>query len=121
MKFITGKSAKIPFVHRAQDTPDFGGAYGQDIEPSGMYVSKLEKRHWPSERPGGEGWQRAVLKQDRSLKRVDYGWVRARNPLVLESGGAVDWKRELSEMYDGATGKKLSRMVQRDSLMPDRF
>lgn len=79
---------------------DFGNKFGQDIEPTGKYITAVPD----DDLHRVEGW--------------DYGTVTFRNPLVIPwgSGGFHDpdnWKQVLHQRY-GKTGKELSKAIIAD-------
>lgn len=75
-----------------------GMDFGQKIEPAGEYMVIQDS---DMSEQGGDGWQ--------------YGTVTFRNPLVLEhkSTNSTGWKKDLSEMFGGKTGKALANAVKK--------
>lgn len=77
-----------------------GNDFGQDIEPSGRYLSETTSGYTPQ-----PGWETGTIRFERPL-RMAWG-----------TGGYSDddnWKRRLSAHYDGKTGKALSQAVRND-------
>jgi hypothetical protein len=77
--------------------------YGRHLEPAGMYTTPLPKL--PDEVPE---WAEVVF------GKSDY-----KNPLVIPFGpenydSRTNWKRELSRMYDGKSGKDLTDAIRAD-------
>lgn len=95
--FKTGQSATFHYTRNltsAGQAP-LGMDFGQDIEPAGEYM---------------------VIDQDK-LSESD-GWesgtISFNNPIVLEhkSTRSDGWKRDLSEMFSGKTGKDLTSAIK---------
>jgi hypothetical protein len=77
--------------------------YGRHLEPAGMYTTPLPKL--PDEVPE---WAEVVF------GKSDY-----KNPLVIPFGpenydSRTNWKRELSRLYDGKSGKDLTDAIRAD-------
>jgi beta-mannanase len=72
--------------------------YGQDVEPHGEYMN---------------------LDQTTKLKAPDENWetgtISFKNPLYLEhkDTSSKGWKKDLSEKFEGKTGKELSEAVKK--------
>ncbi len=63
--------------------------FGQNIEPSGKYMSLLT--------PKGGKSQVAYNKQE-GLKNLEIGEIEFKNPLIIEAKGtSKEWKAELSK------------------------
>lgn len=97
--YRTGSPTQFAFFKNTEKASNYGGMYGQDIEPVGFYC--LEKTQYSSERPG---WV--------------FGLALLRSPLVLDLGSVSvsdenNWKRVLNRHY-GVTGKKLTNALLRD-------
>lgn len=92
---VTGKPVTLSFVKNPEKAPNMGNTFGQDVEPSGKYVAQNQGLV-------PEGWQQ--------------GTVTLKNPLVVDinEDTQVQWKRDLSQKYDGKTGKKLTDVLQRE-------
>lgn len=77
-----------------------GNDFGQDIEPSGRYLSEAASGYAPP-----SGWETGTVRFERPL-RIAWG----------EGGYADDdnWKRRLSAHYGGKTGKALSQAIRDD-------
>ena len=97
----TGEPVRLGWAHRTQNTGNAGRQYGQDVEPAGRYLSARER---------GDTFD--------SDPNVQTGVTEFANPLVLEFGGGYtedsNWKRQLSEQYNGLTGAELSQAVRND-------
>jgi len=93
-KFKTGEAATFPFIRNTEKAPDMGEQFGQHIEPAGRYMQTRSA----GAKPIG-GWE--------------FGDVTFKNPLVVKGEG-LDWKKKVSEAYDGKTGKELSQALADD-------
>lgn len=99
-----GKTAKngsmtFEYLHiQNAGTQNFGTQYGQNLEPSGEYMSFI-----PEGTPHID------------LPNYQYGVIHFDNPLILEhkSTGAEGWKKDLSEQFGGKTGKALSNAIKK--------
>ena len=91
-------SMTINYLHISQNTPNYGSTFGQNIEPSGEYMTF-----------GGEN------DPHLDLPNYTYGVITFKNPLVLEhkSTGANGWKKDLSDMFGGRKGKSLSNAIKK--------
>ena len=93
-------SMRFQYLHiQNPNTQNFGTLYGQNLEPSGEYMTFI-----PQGTPHVD------------LPNYQYGVIEFEKPLVLEhkSTGENGWKKDLSEMYGGKTGKALSNAVMKD-------
>lgn len=77
---------------------NYGSTYGQNIEPAGEYMNMDESQG----KYKNEGWE--------------YGTIRFKKPLVLEHINTSDtgWKKTVSDMYGGKTGKALTKALIKD-------
>lgn len=97
----TGSEFKTPYVRNTESAEKFygkpqkGDRFGRDYEPAGMYLT-----------PVGN------IRSDLPENMIS-GEVNFKNPIVLDNN-SLDWKRELSEKYNGKTGKKLSEAIAKD-------
>lgn len=94
---LTDKGITMTYVHmNNQNTQYYGTQYGQNIEPSGEYIN-VDTMQGKYKVPGAE-----------------YGTISFKNPLVLDhiNTGETGWKKTLSDMFDGKTGKKLSKAIK---------
>ena len=100
--FKTGKPLLLKWTHRKQKTGNFGSRYGQDIEPSGLYVVH---GHWGT--PG-------IRNENGSPVETIHGETRLSNPLVLEHGGygSDGWKAFLYSELE-KKGKALTKELVR--------
>lgn len=93
---LTKEGITMTYVHmKNQNTQYYGSTYGQNIEPSGEYMSM------------------DIYQGKYKVPNADYGTIHFDNPLILDhiSTGENGWKKTLSEMYGGKTGKKLSNAI----------
>jgi hypothetical protein len=87
--FETGRSVQFTFIRNTEKSQNFGSRYGQDIEPTGIYML-----HKEDDGDAPTKWATGVMS--------------FRKPLVLEATlsdrlyGASGWKARLT----AATGKK---------------
>ncbi len=91
---ITMTYVRIPNTN----TPKQGDMYGQNLEPTGEYMSM------------------DTLRGSNKIPGYEYGTITFENPLVIEwkSTGPTGWKKDLSDHYGGKTGKKLSAAIMKD-------
>jgi hypothetical protein len=97
--FKTGKPVEFPHIHSKRKTPNYGSRFGQDIEPSGKYISHAAK--YSDLHPDWET-----------------GMTQFKNPLVIklkpedrdETYGSQGWKARLAQHF-GAKGLKLSHKL----------
>ena len=93
---LTKEGITMTYVHmKNQNTQYYGSTYGQNIEPSGEYMSM------------------DVYQGKYKVPNADYGTIHFDNPLILDhiNTGENGWKKTLSEMYGGKTGKNLSNAI----------
>ena len=81
-----------------QNTQNYGSTYGQNIEPAGEYMSM------------------DTLQGKNKIDGYEYGTIQFKKPLVLEHINTSDtgWKKTVSDMYGGLTGKKLTKALIKD-------
>lgn len=97
-KVVDGK-IKMTYVKvTGQNTQNYGSKYGQNIEPSGEYMSM------------------DVMKGSNKIQGYEYGTITFNKPLIVEwkSTGENGWKADLSQKYGGKTGKSLSNAIKKD-------
>ena len=72
--------------------------FGQDIEPSGEYMSM------------------DTLEGKNKIDGYEYGYIDFKNPLIIDNEDTTSngWKKDLSNMYNGLTGKELSNAIMQD-------
>jgi len=90
-------SITIPYRKNIEKAPQMEG-FGQEIEPSGNYINFHEKH------------------QRRELPNIDYGEITFNNPMYVDyiNTDSTGWKKNLSEKYNGLTGKELSEAIKAD-------
>lgn len=97
----TGQAVTFDFAHNTESAtklfgkPKKDAPYGRGFEPSGRYVTLVAD------------------KEKVTGKTMTSGTLTFRNPLVLDNNN-LQWKEDLSQKYDGKTGKKLSLAVIAD-------
>ena len=81
-----------------QNTPYYGSTFGQNIEPAGEYMNMDD------------------TKGNHKIEGYEYGMIQFKKPLVLEHINTSDtgWKKTVSDMYNGLTGKKLTKALIKD-------
>ncbi len=81
-----------------QNTRNYGSTYGQNIEPAGEYMSM------------------DTMQGQHKIEGYEYGTIQFKKPLVLEHISTSDtgWKKTVSDMYNGLTGKKLTQALIKD-------
>jgi len=93
----TGQPYEFDSIRNTESAPDMGSQYGQDIEPSGVYIT--------------EGPARNIT----GMPNMVAGRVRFKNPLVLDFGDGYgqpgNWKNVLSQQFGGKTGTELSQAI----------
>lgn len=91
---ITMNYVRIP----NQNTPYYGSSFGQNIEPAGEYMSM------------------DTMQGKNKIESYEYGTIQFKKPLVLEHINTTDtgWKKTVSDMYNGLTGKKLTKALIKD-------
>lgn len=95
----SGKPVAYYYGKNLAKAPAMGALYMQDIEPAGDYmvVSPIAMN---AVNPV-EGWE--------------YGTIEFKSPLVIDAAGAlVEWKKKLSDQYQGKTGPALSKALRKD-------
>lgn len=98
-----GKDGSITMTYvriKNQGTQHHGAKYGQNIEPAGEYMQM--------------DTMKGTAKVDSP--NYEYGKIHFNKPLILEHKSTDDkgWKRDLSNMYGGKTGKALSSAIKKD-------
>lgn len=85
----------IPVLHITQQTNNYGSTYGQDIEPTGKYLS----------------YNNHKFKLD--IENYNYTIETFEKALVLEykSTDSNGWKKDLSDMFNGSIKKRLSNKI----------
>ena len=92
---ITVSYNRNPFSSNIRNTD-----FGQELELKGEYMNVSTLYDLTEYAPSG--WES--------------GYIEFRNPLVLEhiSTNSSGWKKTLSDMYDGKTGKELTDAIKQD-------
>lgn len=96
----TGVPIDLHYGRNTESSKNFkvpeGMDVGQGLEPAGEYMNV---DHRPLHAPDG---------------RWEVGTVSFKNPLVLEHNGtgSTGWKKTLSDMFDGKTGKALTKAIK---------
>lgn len=93
-------SITMNYVHIINSTnqPKPIGDFGQKLEPAGEYMSFISPT------------------QPRiTLDNYIYGVIHFNNPLLIEykNTSSTGWKKDLSEMFGGKTGKALSNAIKK--------
>lgn len=100
-KTAAAEPFSFEYARNTEKSPNFGGLYGQDIEPHGRYLTQRE----PSFNYGDDD-------------RWETGRLTFHNPKHMDFGGGYsedsNWKRQLSQEYGGKRGRALSRAVVKD-------
>lgn len=93
---------KMAYMKNKEKSGNFGSRYGQNIEPSGEYMTMDDLYE---SRP-----------EKYMLPNYEYGFVTFEKPLIIDFIDTTDkgWKRTLSNMYDGKTGKRLSNAIMKN-------
>lgn len=80
-------------------TEYFGSTFGQDIEPKGYYCTQRENTMFDDN-------------PDYEFKEITI-----RKPIVIDitpDDKKIGWKKDLSEMFGGLTGKRLSNKLKKE-------
>ncbi|WP_372647772.1 LPD23 domain-containing protein [Draconibacterium sp.] len=87
------KGKTFGYIHNSQPSENMGAMFGQDVEPAGKYIT-----------------------MDYAFVPANYveGTVSFNNPLVIDITGQEypQWKKDLSLLNKGVTGKKLSNKLR---------
>lgn len=99
---LSESDMKIAYMRNNGKTGYFGSRYGQNIEPSGEYMTLDDL--W-EDRP-----------DKYMLPNYEYGFVTFHKPLIIDFIDTTDkgWKKTLSDMYAGKTKKALSKAIMKD-------
>ena len=91
----TGSPFTFTYNKNPEQAPDMGSVFGQDVEPTGDYVTR------------SEGF---------TPEGFESGLVTAKKPLVIDitDETQVSYKNDLSDSYDGKTGQELSDAIKED-------
>lgn len=96
---LTDKGIVMTYVRNPNtQTANYGTTYGQNLEPAGEYMSM------------------DTMQGEYKIPGFEYGTIEFGNPLVIEHKDttANGWKKDLSERYNGLTGRKLSEAIKKD-------
>ena len=87
-------------------SPDPDDTFGQQIEPAGRYMSLLP--------PESVERSKAYVERE-GITHLEHGTIKFDNPLLWpKEGTSREWKENLSQKYEGLTGKKLSTAIKAD-------
>jgi len=102
---ITGRPVTFNYTHNTDSAGKYygkakaGDQFGRDIEPSGKYMNITSEK----------GLDRA-----KSISTsIETGKKTFKNPIVIDNDN-LNWKKELSKMYGGKTGKNLTDALVKD-------
>ena len=93
-------SITMTYVHIKNNGPvSTSMDFGQKLEPAGEYMSMDTT----------QGTYKV------NLPNYEYGTIHFKNPLILEhkNTGSTGWKKDLSDMFNGKTGKALSNAIKK--------
>ena len=97
----TGQPIKLSFARNTESSKNYptGMDFGQKLEPSGQYMNVDFD---------DSGF-------NKGIPNWEFGEIEFKNPLVLEhkSTNSTGWKKDLSEMFDGLTGKRLTNKIKK--------
>lgn len=100
---ITEHNCKLAYMKNLGNgkTAYYGSHYGQNIELAGEYMT-LDELY--DERP-----------DKYMLPNYEYGFVIFKHPLIVDFIDTTDrgWKRTVSNMFNGLTGRKLSNAIKK--------
>lgn len=99
---IRKSDMKTAYMKNKEKSGNFGSRYGQNIEPSGEYMIMDDLYE---SRP-----------EKHMLPNYEYGFITFEKPLIIDFIDTTDkgWKRTLSIMFDGKTGKRLSKAIMKN-------
>ncbi len=97
----TGQPIKLSFARNKESSKNYpsGMDLGQKLEPSGRYMNVDFD---------DSGF-------NKNIPNWEFGEIEFKNPLVLEhkSTNSTGWKKDLSEMFGGSTGKRLTSKIKK--------
>ena len=97
----TGQPIKLSFARNKESSKNYpsGMDLGQKLEPSGRYMNVDFD---------DSGF-------NKNIPNWEFGEIEFKNPLVLEhkSTNSTGWKKDLSEMFGGSTGKRLTNKIKK--------
>ena len=96
---LTNDGITMTYVRNPNtNTKNYGTTYGQNLEPAGEYMSM------------------DTLKGEYKVPGFEYGTITFKNPLVIEHKDTTEkgWKKDLSDKYNGLTGRELSNAIKKD-------
>ena len=95
-KIETGKSFDLTYKRNPKKAPDLGSTFGQNVEPSGIYITQVEQEFVPQGFESGE--------------------IQIQNPLVIDvtNDTLIEYKRDLSKKYNNKKGKALTEAIKND-------
>lgn len=97
-KIKTGSPVSLHYARNKKSSKDYktNQDFGQKIEPHGEYMNL----HHEKLRQNNPDWE--------------YGLIEFKNPLVLDhkDSSSEGWKKDLSEMFGGKTGKALTEAIK---------
>ena len=95
-KIQTGKPFDFTYKRNTEKAPQMGSVFGQDVEPSGIYVTQVEQGFVPQGLESGE--------------------IQIQNPLVIDitSDTLIEYKRDLSKKYNNKKGRALTEALKAD-------
>ena len=101
---IKDSNVEIAYMRNLDNhTAYYGSKFGQNLEPSGEYMimDTLYEDH---------------LNGKYLIPNYEYGFITFKKPLILDFINTTDtgWKKTLSDMYKGKTGKILSTAIKKD-------
>lgn len=101
---IKDSNVEIAYMRNLDNhTAYYGSKFGQNLEPSGEYMimDTLYEDH---------------LNNKYLIPNYEYGFITFKKPLILDFINTTDtgWKKTLSDMYKGKTGKILSTAIKKD-------
>tara|TARA_R110002049_G_scaffold74462_1_gene192024 strand:- start:3984 stop:5123 length:1140 start_codon:yes stop_codon:yes gene_type:complete len=100
-KWKTGQPIKLNYARNTVSSKNYpaGMDFGQKIEPAGRYMNvDFDDKGF-----------------NKSIPDWEFGEIEFENPIVLEhkSTNSTGWKKDLSEMFGGSTGKRLTNKLKK--------
>ncbi len=97
----TGQPIKLNYARNTVSSKNYpaGMDFGQKIEPAGRYMNvDFDDKGF-----------------NKNIPDWEFGEIEFNNPIVLEhkSTNSTGWKKDLSEMFGGSTGKRLTNKLKK--------
>lgn len=112
-QFKHNKKVTFNFMKNTEKAPYYSdNRFGQNLEPSGEFVT-FYNYDYETYKDRKENKEYAI----EAMDTYNFGTLTFNNPYVIDeniSTGPEGWKKDLSDTYNGKTGKKLSNALMKD-------